>query len=293
MPHVIEPHGIWHMTPRALENTDMLFPRSPVSPDSEPSVGPVDLSAEAFVDALEAIAISHRAINHPYLAAMAGGDLPDMQGALRDFGHQYLAYSRNFARYLTATMVQLDDVEHRKALVDNLAEEGGHLHDEDIEALEAIGVDPDWVMGVPHPMLFRRFLAAFGMDDAWLAAHDFCPEAKAWSEAMLALCGTGGAARAVGAIGPGTEAVVSTLYRPIVDALRRWTDLERRDRVFFDLHCEVDDEHAAILRNIAVDIALDPTARLDLYAGARQALELREVFFDFMYARALAMEPVA
>ena len=33
--------------------------------------------------------LAHRAVNHPYLAALGNGDLPDVDWALRDFADHY------------------------------------------------------------------------------------------------------------------------------------------------------------------------------------------------------------
>lgn len=240
-----------------------------------------------FVRDLVAYAESHRAVNHPYLLALADGSLPDPQGALLDFGIQYLAYSNNFARYLTGAITQLRDISHRKALVENLAEESGHLHDEDRDALRGIGIDPAWVDGVSHPTLFRRFLAAMGVDVA--QAPVFCDEAMVWTDVFLRTCSHSGSATAVGALGPGTESIVKHVYKHILRALDRHTDLSRYDRVFFDLHAELDDEHGEILNEIAASLADSDDDRKALRVGVVTALHLREAFFDAMHRRAVAM----
>ena len=48
---------------------------------------------ETFVDALAREALEHRAVRHPYLAALASGALPDLQAALADFASHYYGYS--------------------------------------------------------------------------------------------------------------------------------------------------------------------------------------------------------
>lgn len=43
------------------------------------------LTAEQFVDRLIDEAKAHRAVHHPYLAALSGGAIPDAHGAIVDF----------------------------------------------------------------------------------------------------------------------------------------------------------------------------------------------------------------
>ena len=77
-------------------------------------------------------ALNHRAINHPYLIALKNGEFQNNKEILKDFAAQYGAYSAWFPRYLTAVISKLENPIHREHLLDNLSEESGHLHDEDI-----------------------------------------------------------------------------------------------------------------------------------------------------------------
>ena len=87
-----------------------------------------------------------------------------MEAVLKDFASQYGFYSSWFPRYLTAVISKLDNPEFRAHLLDNLSEESGHLHEEDMEAVRALGIKDEWVQGIPHPKLFKRFQVAMGVD---------------------------------------------------------------------------------------------------------------------------------
>lgn len=246
--------------------------------------------ADEYVRGLCARVHAHRAVEHPYLEALESGRLPDVRAALRDFAHQYLAHSQNFPRYLTAVLSQLEDPRHRTSLLRNLAEETGSLDPEAVDTLRSLAIDPAWVEHVPHPLLYRRFLNALGMDDAWLAAHPFSDDAVAFSELYLRCFRVDRPAIAIGALGLGTETIVSRVYTPILRAIRRHLMLEPRDHVFFDLHCAVDDDHGETLLQIAVDFAgMGEVERRDLWLGALMALNLRASFFDVMLDRARRM----
>lgn len=249
------------------------------APDDEPDV-------DRWLERLGEEARNHRAVNHPYLLLLAAGDLPDMPAALRDYATQYYGYSAHFPRYLTAVISRLGRPDHRQALLQNLLEEAGQLGDEERAELERIGVDPAWVDGVPHPQLFRAVgerLGAAPFDESDRDSLDVV----CWREQFLDTLTHGSSAQAIGALGLGTEGIVKHFYQHLLEAMRRFSGLPRRDYVFFELHCLVDDEHTAALNGIARDLAVDAEARSDLRKGMLKALRLRVGFWDWMLERAL------
>jgi pyrroloquinoline quinone (PQQ) biosynthesis protein C len=115
-------------------------------------------------------------------------------------------------------------------------------------------------------------------------------EVEIWREGFLSLVQNSSMPAAVGAIGLGTESVVKYIYRDIIQALERYTNLSLEQYVFFPLHTEVDDEHGLILLNIAEQIASEsPEAERELRKGMLRALNLRASFWDDMYKRALVL----
>jgi len=240
-------------------------------------------SVQPFLLELTAEAASHRAVNHPYLQALCTGDLPDVRWALADFGRQYYAYSAHFPRYLTKTISQLCDPSHRAALMENLTEEAGNYSDEDLTRLQAAGIQTEWIDGVPHPELFQRFRSAMGVSLSDVEEDSL--EVVCWREMFLDVLGEGTPAQTIGALGPGTEGIVSTMYKNFLPALDQ-VNLDPRDTVFFPLHAEVDDHHQETLMDIAADFAETEEGRQDLVKGMRKALFLRAGFWDWMLDRA-------
>ena len=228
----------------------------------------------------------HRAINHPYLNALAAGDLPDPRQAIVDFAVQYQGYTSWFPKYLNCVMSKLDSEQHRAYFQENLDEESGHLDAETIRDLKAMGIEEEWVQGVPHPILFRRFQLAVGID---ARLQPLFPGAIKWRKNFLAMLQQATAAEAIGAMGLGTESMVKYIYRPITEAIRKFTNLEQRDYVFFELHCEVDDEHAELMMRVADELANGDAEKIEqIQRGMESALELRASFWDQLYARAKA-----
>jgi pyrroloquinoline quinone (PQQ) biosynthesis protein C len=240
------------------------------------------VAASTYVEALIDEALSHRAVNHPYLYALSSGALPDNHWALTDFARAYYGYSAHFPRYLTAAISRLDTAAHRTALVENLTEESGHYHEEELAQLESSGIHREWIVGVPHPELFRRFREALGLqtDDGLNDTEVIC-----WRELFYGTIAHGSAAEAIGALGLGTETIVSTIYRHFVKALNRIA-LPPESSVFFPLHCDVDDAHQETLKRIAIDLAHSEEGRRGLRLGMRKALLLRAGFWDYLLERA-------
>jgi hypothetical protein len=78
-------------------------------------------SPAQYVDDLAEKALQHRAVNHPYLHAMATGAFPSLPGALADFAQHYYGYSAHFPRYLTALISKLGRPWKTKAIRGTMA----------------------------------------------------------------------------------------------------------------------------------------------------------------------------
>jgi pyrroloquinoline quinone (PQQ) biosynthesis protein C len=274
--------ALWPSAPFQLDHRM----RAAVAVSPLPAPAP-RLTAEQAVDALANQALRHQAVHHPYLTALGRGELPDQLAALRDFARHYHAYSSHFPRYLTAVISKLDNPAHRHALLENLTEESGHYEQAELEELAAIGIAPEWIVGLPHPELFRRFRRALGVIDTDTGSEAI--EVVCWREQFLAILTGGSAAEALGALGLGTETIVQTIYQPFVLAIER-IGMDPRDSVFFPLHTAVDDHHQATLRDIAIDLAATEQGRLDLNKGMQKALALRCSFWSWLHQRALRPE---
>jgi pyrroloquinoline quinone (PQQ) biosynthesis protein C len=240
-----------------------------------------------FVSRIANEALRHRAVRHPYLTALATGSVPDLRWALTDFARHYHGYSAHFPRYLATVISRLENPVHRKALLANLTQESGIYDAEELRSLAAVGIEREWVDGIPHPLLFERFRDALGGRGEPGVEAD---QVVCWRELFLVLLASGSPAEAVGALGLGTEHIVKTIYTPFTAALARLGELAPRDTVFFPLHVVVDDDHGESLHAIAADFAARPEGRVQLRRGMLKALQLRSAFWDWLHERALAPE---
>lgn len=234
----------------------------------------------AFIKRISARALDSAAVNHPYLKAIQQGDFPNIDLALKDFACQYGLYSAKFTRYVSAVIKNLHNEEHRQILLTNLAEEQGDIHDMELppEVMAS-------VVGQSHSKLFRRFQEAVGVDAQYQRTSSRSQTGMLWSEQFLQLCEMNECV-GVGAIGIGTELIVSSIYNQILIGLRAHSDLSMTERVFFDLHSQCDEEHAAQITLIAGDLADDHASCEQIEYGARMAIDMRIVFWDKMLERA-------
>lgn len=239
-----------------------------------------EVAKDDFIDALCEEACSSAAVHHPYLKAFQNGDFPDPQRAIRDFALEYGCYSAAFTRYLNAVIGNLDNERHRKILQHNLAEEHGNAHDVALPPAVLATVE-----GQPHAQLFRRFQQALNINDAYRRAHPPSAASLQWRDRFARLCESNACA-GVGAIGIGTELIVSRIYQQILVGLQQHSKLTLTQRVFFDLHSECDDQHASDLLEIARSLATTPEAREQIAYGARAAIRMRVAFWDAMLERA-------
>ena len=240
-------------------------------------------SNTSFMKRISEEALNSSAVNHPYLHALRDGTLPNIDLAFKDFAFQYGLYSSKFVRYLSAVINNLSNTEHKQILQSNLDEEQGDTHDVELppEVLAS-------VVGQAHSRLYHRFQVAIGVDAHYRKSTPQCQTALLWSQQFSQLCEMNECV-GVGAIGIGTELIVFSIYNQLLEGLKAHTDLTMTQRVFFDLHSECDQEHAAQMLLIAEDLAQSRGACEQIEYGVRMAIHMRTMFWDKMQERALNM----
>jgi len=102
-------------------------------------------------------AIAHRAVNHPYLKALVNGSFENMDAVIKDFANQYGYYSDWFPRYLTCVISKLENPEFRNHLLENLSEESGHLHEEEMGAIRDLGIKDERKQWALRPIMNLKY----------------------------------------------------------------------------------------------------------------------------------------
>ncbi|MEY4674845.1 MAG: hypothetical protein RL148_2629 [Planctomycetota bacterium] len=173
---------------------------------------------------------------------------------------QYHLYSRNFTRYLSGLMANLEDDLLRSRLSENLWEEGG-------------GAEPSR----RHAQIFRNFLTeGLGVD---VEAIQFLPATRHFVDRFLRECTHGSALHASAFLSLGTEAIVARMYAVMVEGLRK-AGVADEHLEFFHIHMACDDAHAATLSDILSSFRSQPGWAEQARSAMVLALDLRHEFFN-------------
>jgi pyrroloquinoline quinone (PQQ) biosynthesis protein C len=131
-----------------------------------------------------------------------------------------------------------------------------------------------------HPALFRRFLRSVGVTPEVIAAAEPLPETTEFVREFEAVCRNGHWLEAMGALGPGTEAVVPHIYGHILAGIRRSGEVTPSDYVFWTIHVHCDEEHSENIV-LAIEPYLDRSEHRQLVIeGALRILNARGRWFD-------------
>jgi pyrroloquinoline-quinone synthase len=248
------------------------------------------ITGEDYVSSLKDYAEKSPAIQHPLLRAIALGDFRDLPGTITRFLREYYFYSYHFTQYLTAVMSRLERPEHRSMLMPNVMEENGQMDEEHKAELLRAGIEPSFV-AAPHPELFRRFLAAIGLSREQILQQPPHLATLAWVDTFNNLCRHGSQEQAIGALGLGTEGIVRHVYLELLQGIKKaWPQMTLEQRVFFDLHAHLDDEHAHVMRIITIELCQTVAGRRRVAMGVLQSLNARRTFFDHMLVYLRAMD---
>ena len=223
------------------------------------------LMAYSFLHELNKELGSHRAVNHPFLHKIK--DLNTEQ--LRIFASQFYLYVRMFPRLMGAVVYTVPDETARLPLILNLINECGGL-----KYLERMDNSHT------HPALFRVFTRALGIKDADLEKTAPLPSTKKFIEKYEQLYLHSPFLKAMGAVGPGTECIVSKMYVPILDGLRAQKKFSKEDLYFFELHLPIDKEHCDMIVTALAPYMDDKKNQQLVREAAEEALAAREAFWD-------------
>ena len=176
---------------------------------------------------------------------------------------EYFYYSKNFTRYLSGLLINLENDLLRSRLTENLWEEGG-------------GAKPE----ERHAELFRKFLT----NGLKLDLANISPSGgtRDFVNSYLNFCKNEHALESSAFLAIGTEAIVARLYGLLSEGLSS-VGLNEDSLHFFHLHMECDDEHAETLCDIMGDFKQSPSWFERSWNAIDHALNLRLKFFDHLY----------
>ncbi|MBD2163348.1 iron-containing redox enzyme family protein [Calothrix membranacea FACHB-236] len=214
-------------------------------------------------NSLREITVNHPLWNHQFLTRCRTGNLslPDVQV----LAVQMYKFSKEFNRILAKILSCCSDEAAQLVILDNLLDEMGQGD-----------------LSQSHPELFRRFTRTLGIDDNTLAALPTAPETRALIETYLRIPFQYGYLAALGAVCYASEGIVSSLYTQLYKGISGSTPLPKESLIFFEVHIDVDDSHAAKLAAV-IEPHLntnDENIDMQIKQAILEAMDARLQFFN-------------
>jgi pyrroloquinoline-quinone synthase len=209
------------------------------------------------------IAANHPLWKHQFLSRCRTSNLslPDVQV----LAVQMYKFSKEFNRILASILSYCPDETAQLVILENLFDEMGQGD-----------------VSQSHPELFRRFTRAIGIDDHTLAALPTAPETRTLIETYLGISSKYGYLAALGAVCYASEGIVSSLYSQLYRGITGSAPLTKESLIFFEVHIDVDDSHAAKLSAVIEPHICMSNEDLDtkIRLAIVDAMDARFQFFD-------------
>lgn len=217
--------------------------------------------SSSVIRSFHEVTLNHPLWNHEFLTRCRTAQLTIAE--VRILAVQMYKFSKEFNRILAGILSCCPDEEAQQVILENLFDEMGQ--------------------GNPmlaHPELFRQFTRALGIDDETLSILPTEPETRHLIETYLNLPHQYNYLAALGAVCFASEGIVSTLYTQIQHGIAGSTFLPEEALIFFDVHINVDDSHAAHLATLIEPRITTTEAAMDVNRAILDALNARVHFFD-------------
>jgi pyrroloquinoline-quinone synthase len=219
------------------------------------------MATVAYLTTLEEEIATHPAVHHPFLRRFAAGPLTVEQ--IRAFGLQHYQLVKVFTTYMTNLLPRLPDPDAAQLFRTVFDDEFGQH-----------------TIFNSHPAMYRNFLKALRLDDAEWGRVAVLPETAAFIEFHLELTRSGHFLSALGAIGPGHEFSIPTMFTYLVEGLRRAGGLSEQEIAYFTLHIIEDKEHAKVFNQLLERYTGTDESRGAIRDGVLRSLTARHRFWD-------------
>ncbi len=219
------------------------------------------MDAQTFISSLEEETLHHEAVQHPFLLRFASDTLTATQ--IQTFGLQHYQLVKVFVNYMTNVLPKIPDQDAASLFRKVFDDEFGQ-----------------YTIFRSHPALYRNFLKAIGLKDEDWGRVPLLPETSAFVEEHLQLTRGNDFLVSLGAVGPGHEFSIPTMFRSIVNGLQKNTSLSEEQIEYFTCHMEQDVEHARIFNQLIARHVETAEGQRRLRDGTLRSLALRKQFWD-------------
>ena len=221
----------------------------------------VAVDPQLFIRSLEEEIIRHEAVQHPFLHAFSTEKLALSQ--IQTFGLQHYQLVKVFINYMTNVLPRIPDPEAAKLFRVVFDDEFGQHS-----------------IFRSHPALYRNFLKTVGLEEGDWGRVGLFSETSAYIQGHLQLTRESDFLYALGAIGPGHEFSIPTMFRYIVTGLKKNIAASDEQVEYFTLHMEQDVHHAEVFNQLIARHIETEEGRVKLRDGAMHSLMLRKRFWD-------------
>ncbi len=219
------------------------------------------MEPQAFIQALEQEIIQSEAVQHPFLLRFASDTLTPLQ--VQTFGLQHYQLVKVFINYMTNTLPRIPDKDAADLFRTVFDDEFGQH-----------------TIFRSHPALYRNFLKTVGLQEEAWGRVTLLPETSAFIQGHLQLTRESDFLYALGAIGPGHEFSIPTMFTYIVTGLKKNLSLSDEQIEYFTLHIEQDVGHAKVFNELICRHVQTEQGQARLREGALHSIALRKRFWD-------------
>lgn len=220
----------------------------------------MSFDARRFLTGLREEIEAHPAVNHPFLAEV--GSSPLTREDYKRLGLQHYPLVGMFTNYMERLLVNAPDSTSKCWLAKVLVDEYGEGSD-----------------GEDHAAVYRHFLTSCGAgpdEEDQVVLHS---AVRDFIHTHLVLCSQRPFLVGLGALGPGHEWAIPTMFTPIIEGLRR-DGFTEEEILYFTLHIEQDEHHAIWLEEALASMIKTPTEAKQVRDGAMLSLQARLRFWN-------------
>lgn len=217
------------------------------------------MQAEAFLEALRLDVINHAGVGHSLLGRMEID--PRAREDFKIFAGQHYALVGMFCRYLELLMIRAPRSQDKVWLAKVLIDEYGDRSDD-----------------MDHAEHYRIFMQACGWGEADYDHIPLHPSVTGFIAEHLRICSEEPFLVGLGAVGPGHEWAIPTMFDYCIRGLRH-AGFQGNEIEYFTLHCEQDIDHGNWLYEALLRFASNDEAQEQIRKGCMMSLAAREQFW--------------
>lgn len=216
-------------------------------------------AARAFLADLRQEILRHPGVGHSLLGRMNTD--PRSRFDFKVLASQHYALVGNFTRYMELLLLNAPDSQAKSWLAKVLVDEyGERSHGED------------------HAQLYAHFMHAAGINPGDEENQPLHPEVVHFIREHYRICTQESFLVGLGALGPGHEWAIPTMFTHVIAGLRK-AGFAEREIEYWTCHNEQDQDHGAWLEEALVDYCGSEEQRAQIRRGAMLSLDARERFW--------------